>query len=321
MSPPASATPAQRTLRTMIRTGRLKELRRKMEWCLKTSDLSDEPQCMALEGPTGAGKSTLVKDFARAYPRRETADGAIIPVLYVPMPSPATIKSVSLNMLEAFEDPAAQLRRKRGQAEPLIADKSAPHGYIDVRLRGYIAECRVRVVILDDIQHLIDRDTNRVLETVSDWLKTLIKLTGKPFIVVGIEGRVERILRSNPQLSRLFAVRETLRPYGWPHETDAFAKFIGQLEQGAGVAFAEELPRAELVYRLHYATDGVVGHVMSLIRFAALHAAEQGRQVLAAQDLAAGFDERLAKFFYTKANPFLAPAKARFVAPGAPSDI
>jgi len=73
-------------------------------------------------------------------------------------------------------------------------------------------DCQVELVILDDFHHLIDKETNRILEQVSDWLKVLIKETGIPFLVVGIDGKVERILDANAQLSRLFAVRQT-----WNH--------------------------------------------------------------------------------------------------------
>ena len=102
------------------------------------------------------------------------------------------------------------------------------------RLIQYIKHCQVQLVILDDFHHLIDKETNRVLETVSDWLKVLIKETGVMFLVVGIEGKVEQILEANPQLSRLFAVRETLEPFrydpGAEHLILQFARFVQYTE-------------------------------------------------------------------------------------------
>ena len=189
------------------------------------------------------------------------------------------------------------------------------------RLIQYIRLCKVQLVILDDFHHLIDKETNRVLETVSDWLKVLIKETNVPFLVVGIEGRVEQILRANSQLSRLFAVRERLEPFQW-NPTDEttikeFASFIKYVEKGVGISLSDELPRAELLHRLHYATDGVVGNVMNLIRFAALLAQEQEVETLTLSILSQAFAKRLHKHLAQKANPFATVGSQHFVAPSA----
>ena len=181
-----------------IRYPRLEELHRKICRCQKASKLANEPECMALEGVTGAGKSTLVRDeYAAQFKSCMTPSGLIIPVLYVEMPSPATVKIAASAMLEAMGDPAAH---------------HGTVGVLDSRLVNLIRECQVELVILDEFSNLIDTETDRVLAKVSDWLKMLIKRTRIPFLVVGIDGKVERILQANSQLSRLFAMRETLEP-------------------------------------------------------------------------------------------------------------
>ena len=60
-----------------------------------------------------------------------------------------------------------------------------------------------------------DSETDKILAKVSNWLKVLIKETCVPFLVIGIEGKVEVILEANSQLSRLFAVREDLTRFRW----------------------------------------------------------------------------------------------------------
>lgn len=69
--------------------------------------LAGEPQCMALEGLTGTGKSTLVKSYAEAFTRYETVSGAKIPIFYMETPAPVTVKGMAARMLEALGDPAA----------------------------------------------------------------------------------------------------------------------------------------------------------------------------------------------------------------------
>ena len=288
----------------LIRYPRFNALHEDICMCQQVSKMAGEPQCMVLEGVTGTGKSTLVRTYAEAYLRYETASGTKIPVFYMETPSPVTVKGMAARMLEVMGDPAAH---------------KGPQWAMNTRLTHFIQACDVQIVILDDFHHLIDKETNRILETVSDWLKVLIKETNVPFLVVGIEGRVEPILRANAQLSRLFAVRETLQPFRWdPSDEEAvkeFAAFVRCAEKGIGVSLSDELSQTELLHRLHYATNGVVGNVMNLMRFGALLAQKQEAQTLTLALLEQAFEKRLRKHMLKTANPFALNGGDHFVAP------
>src|SRR6266700_1036845 len=184
----------------LIRYPRFSQTHDTIRRCQRLSKKCNEPQCMSLEGRPGAGKTTLIKAYADLYPRRETEEGTEIPVFYMLTPSPVTVKGMAETMLERMGDPAAH----RGNQPSLNS-----------RLSKLIIDCKVELVILDDFHHLIDTKTNRILRTVSDWLKVLIKETQVPFLVVGIEGQVEKILKENEQLSRHFAEQITLSPFEW----------------------------------------------------------------------------------------------------------
>jgi hypothetical protein len=288
----------------LIRYPRFKALHRDIRECQEMSQLASEPQCMSLEGVTGAGKSTLMRDYVALFPRIEETDGTRIPVFYAETPSPVTVKGMAATMLAHLGDPAAH----RGTVWSM-----------NFRLIRLMIACQVELVILDDFHHLIDKKTNRILEQVSDWLKVLIKETGIPFLVVGIAGKVECILEANAQLSRLFAVRETLESFCCDpaDETSVqeFARFVHYAEQTIAIPLPETLPRLELLYRLHYATDGVIGNLMNLLRYAALLSRRQRKTGVDLATLAAAFDKRLAKHLKGRPNPFLASAEEQFVAP------
>jgi hypothetical protein len=203
-----------------------------------------------------------------------------------------------------------------------LGDPAAYRGTLwamNFRLIRLMIACQVELAILDDFHHLIDKQTNRILEQVSDWLKVLIKETGVPFLVVGIAGKVECILEANAQLSRLFAVRETLTPFRYDatDETSiqAFARFTQYAQEAIAMPLAESLPRLELLYRLHYATDGTVGNLMNLLRYAALIARQQQKTVVDLPILTAAFDKRLSKHLRGKVNPFETLGNEQFVAP------
>jgi hypothetical protein len=287
----------------LIRYPRFKALHSDIRECQEMSQLANEPQCMSLEGVTGAGKSTLVRDYVGLFPRIDQTDGTRIPFFYAETPSPVTVKGMAATLLARLGDPAAY------------------HGTLwamNFRLIRLMMDCQVELVILDDFHHLIDKDTNRILEQVSEWLKVLIKETGIPFLVVGIEGKVECILEANSQLSRLFAVRQILEPFRYDpcDETSVqeFARFVQYAEQVIGMPLPVTLPRLELLHRLHYATGGVVGNLMNLLRYAAWFTRQGNQEAVTLPILAKAFDKRLAKHLKKLINPFLVAPNEAFTA-------
>jgi hypothetical protein len=288
----------------LIRYPRFRELHGEIRECQELSKIAGEPQCLSLEGTMGAGKSTLLKDYAAAFPRREADDGVIVPVLYLETPYPATPKGVAAAMLGALRDPAA------GKG-PLWAMNS--------RLTGFTRDCQVELVILDDIHHLIDRGTDNVLVDVSEWLKVLIKNTGIPFLIVGLDGTVTRILDLNPQLSRLFAAREKLEPFAWDEDSEKtirdFSFFVQYAEEAIGMRLSAQPLRRDMLRRLHYATGGIVGNLMNLLRAAMLRARKQGRDELDLAMLTAAFEKRLAEHVKTNLDPFAEQLDTTFVPP------
>ena len=116
------------------------------------------------------------------------------------------------------------------------------------------------------------------------------------------------MLNANPQLSRLFR-RETLAPFKWDAQDAAsvreFDRLIASVEHIVGLPLATSVERLHLLHRLHYATDGVMGHVINLLGQAALHAGERRAKAVDSAALALAYTELLAQHFPRKANPFL----------------
>jgi hypothetical protein len=298
---PRSISSLEQAHSVFIYYPRLKELHEEICRCQRLSRIAGEPQCMALEGITGAGKTTLIRRYTSEFPRHETHHGTTVPVFYMETPSPATVKTMASVMLEQLGDPAAHI---------------GTVGSLNSRLIKLLVACHVELVILDDFHHLIDTETDRILAKVSDWLKVLIKETGIPFLVVGIDGKADRILRANAQLSRLFAARETLGPFQWkPEEQNtiqSFHIFLSTIEKGIGKPLTQTIPRTELLYRIFYSTDGIVGNVMNLLRYAVMLADEDGQAFLELQFLSQAFEKRMAKHLRGKVNPFVIPTNETF---------
>lgn len=285
-----------------VRYPRFKELHKEIQRCQELSKVSLEPQCMSLEGESGTGKSTLVKDYANMFPRYETESGIAIPVFYAEIPSPATVKGTASGLLEQLGDPGAN----KGTLWSMNS-----------RLVGLFNSCCVELVILDEFSNLIDTETNHIMNTVSDWLKMLIKQSGVPFLVVGITGKVSRILQANNQLSRLFACREKLEPFSWNDtiSINEFSMFVQYAEKAVELSLTTHVPKVEMLYRIYYATDGVVGNIMNLVRYAGLSATENKHNTIDLIDLSDAFRQRISDYLPNKTNPFKTGANESFTAP------
>ena len=95
-----------------------------------------------------------------------------------------------------------------------------------------------------------------------------------------------------------------------------FAHFVQYAEQVMAMPLPVTLPRLELLQRLHYATEGVVGNLMNLLRYAAWLTRQQQQEAITLPSLATAYDKRLAKHLKKTTNPFLsAPDEAFSVEP------
>jgi len=267
--------------------------------CHEMHGVAAEPQCLLLVGPTGAGKSTLVASYAQRY--RPVVDEAGIgrPVVKATIPTPATIKSLAMALLAALGDPRAA---------------SGTVGSMTYRLTHYFRDCGVELLILDELQHFRDRDSRRVLENASNWLKTLIKETGVSCVLVGLQGEAEEVVRVNRQLARLFGDAQVLLPFAWdeqePETVREFRTFLELLEGLLPLAEPSGLAELETAGRLYTASEGVVAYLMELVRRATYLAVMQGGERLDGPLLAQAFEQRLAGLRRGIANPFTSACRA-----------
>ena len=220
----------------------------------------------------------------------------MVPILVVTAPSPATVKGLATEMLKAIGDPAAD----RGTVSS-----------ITLRLRRFLLECEVQLIILDEFQHFDDRKSKGVLKTVSDWLKNLLNQTKVPIVLVGVPG-CESVLeaKGNEQLKRRFSSRSQIEPFSWesPRHVDEFCRLLKELDDEFPLLKDSHLAESATAFLIYSATDGVINYVMKLLRWAATLAIESGLEQIDHAILAQAYEERLAEHFRTRRNPFLPPS-------------
>jgi hypothetical protein len=227
------------------------------------TNADSDPDCLLLMGEAGAGKTTIYKTYAQNYPRQETDEGSIVPIVYTPIPVPATVKGLVEAILKKLGDPLYNKGTTTNQTS---------------RAYDLLAACKVEIIVLDEFHHFIDRESQRVLRNVCDWLKNLILNTRIPVVLFGLP-ESKRILEvDNSQLSRRFTYRHELIPF--PRNDlgmKLFRQFLSDIEEQLPLAEKSGLATKSLSERIYYATDGTIAHVMTLIR--------QGTTLAIKQDL------------------------------------
>jgi hypothetical protein len=188
-----------------------------------------------------------------------------------------------------------------------LADRGTV-GSMEARLLRFLRACAVEVLVVDDLQHFVDRDSERVLHDVSNWLKNLVKETHIACVIAGLP-EAEQVLRANAQLGRLFGDPYELHPFRWnPHQPDTIAEFRTFLRTLEGLLpLPHTLPLAatDCAWRCFVASEGGMAHLMNLIRRAAQRAILLERPALDLTLLADAFDHRLAGKRRGIANPFV----------------
>ena len=287
--------------RILVRHPRFNAALAQIDYCnlYATEIQTSSPPCLAILGETGAGKTTLVRTWIAnsGLARSETPQGSIIPYLYVSVPAGATIKATASNFLKTLGDPNAG----RGTQWNMVE-----------RLYMLIEGCQVRMIFVDEFQHIVEKEKSRILYNVADFLKDIINHTCVPMILIGRLGEAEPIFQVNPQLDRRIGSPLILEPFAWDRKQPdttvyEFCELLGAID--AALPFDPSgLGEEDMAFRFFYATNGYLGHVMDLIRYAARWAIDANCATLNLTLLEAAYNRCIAstEMGRGKVNPFTA---------------
>lgn len=255
--------------------------------------ITPDPECLAVFGRFRTGKTTIIESFCDQHLREILAETTQVPVFKAVIPAKATIGNLLVTLLDALGDPLAG----RGT----IGSKLT-------RLQRLVSDCGVKMIILDEANHFVDRDSQRVLHDVSNVMKNLIKEQNIACVLVGLP-YTEEVLRVNEQFGSLFGDPRILEPFCWdtshPDTVEEFRMFLHQFEQQLPLPSRTFLTSQEIAWRCFVATQGKVGYIMRLLRRGAENAIQQDCASLTVEHLAAAFDQTLAGKRRGLKNPFV----------------
>lgn len=228
---------------TFIKLSRVVRILDRATQLIETNWGSSEPDPLVVLGETGLGKSTLLKHLLSKHPRIEHETFSEIPVLYVEVPARSTIPRLSGEMLKSIGLPF-QIKGDDGEAA----------------LVTLIRECRIKLVILDEMNHLVERGRSRTHYNVGDWVKQMSHKAGASFLLAGTP-RAANLLKTNEQLGDRFAEVVYLRPLAGKEFSAALKVFQAHLNRVDSV----DLTSPALLKLMAFATGGRLRAIRRLL--------------------------------------------------------
>jgi hypothetical protein len=241
-------------------------------------------------GESGGGKTTIISHFENAHPRIDHAWGTEVPVLLAKVPSRPTVKSLADTLLYALGDPL--------WSSGNTVSKS-------IRLRELFKRCHVRLLALDEFQHFVDVRRASIPNEVADWLKEQVEEAKLPIVVLGLERCLE-VLKQNEQLRRRFGATVRVGAFDWDQndERTTYRAFLRAVQEQLSDYEMPTLWEVGMAFRMHYASFGLVGYTMKIIRGAASIATRRQDRKISLGILSDSFAEHVWADRIGDPNPF-----------------
>ena len=250
----------------------------------------EEAEHLLIIGESGVGKSTLLRRFRDLHPPVARDEYTEVPVLYVALDSACSIKKLARSLL-------LELGSKYWDK----GDESQLTYQLIYLLRG----CRVRLVILDEVNHLVDKGGEKTHHNIADWIKRLSDATHLPFVLAGIP-RAERLLDTNDQLRSRFRQVISIQPFSMEDKDreSEFRSVLLSFQRLLGEIPSVDLSHRTIARAFVFATGGRLREIRKLLIRAVELAFERPSPQLMAADLSRAFETVIYRDAADARNPF-----------------
>ena len=250
-----------------------------------------EQEHLMVVGEPGTGKSTTLRRFCDEHPRIEHEEWTEVPVLYCEVPAKTSVKQLAGLMLDVmgseFADKGDEVQRTK-------------------QLKTLIKACRTRVIILDEVNHLVDRGGVRTHYQVSDWIKQL-SWSGGPVLVLAGTPKSILLLETNLQLRSRFGEVVSIEPLcANGAQSKVFSKVLRTFGALIKPINCIDLGTPEVTRQMGFATGGRLRSIQALLRGAVRVAANLERQRIDGDVLAMAFARVIFPDAPAERNPFCA---------------
>ncbi|HHF3003010.1 TPA: TniB family NTP-binding protein [Vibrio diabolicus] len=255
--------------KAFVSTPSVKTVLRYMDRCRDLSDLDSEPTCMMVFGATGVGKTTIIKKYLMQNKRDSDAKGDMIPVLHIELPDNAKPVDAARELLLEMGDPLALYETDLARLTKKLTD--------------LIPAVGVKLIIIDEFQHLVEEKSNRVLTQVGNWLKMILNKTKCPIVLFGMPYS-KVVLQANSQLHGRFSIQFELRPFSYEEGNGVFKTFLEYLDRALPFEKEAGLARESLQKKLYAFSQGNMRSLRNLIYQASIEAIDNQHVTITEED-------------------------------------
>lgn len=270
---------------------------RRIQQVYRRSERAPEPVCIGVFGESRTGKTRLVSELERLYPRVRHTDFLEVPVFRVATPSRPTVMALLESMLQALGDPKFNSGK---QCEKLT------------RLIKLLRAAKTRIVIVDELQHFIDKRSTIIAHEAADTLKIIADEAKVGLVTAGL-ARSERVIRENEQLDGRFLSPIRMTRFDWCKAAQR-KQFVGILMSfHRSVSRFVDMPdfdNREIAFRIYVGCGGLIGYVAKFLEQLVWNVGESRKKSVTMKDLSRAYFESVAKD--KDANSELQPFHKRF---------
>lgn len=207
-------------------------------------------------GESGSGKTTFLESILARYPSYESEDRTVRLAVMTKVPSVPSIKFIARRILSALGDPLANASRRDNH--------ELTKGIVTL-----LKQCHTKVLLLDEVNNFLQKKGRHdsVLD-LSNWIKEIVDDSGV-LVVLSALPIGEAITQSNEQLRRRFSAPLYLELVKKKRKEANLTNFRGvlkEVDEKLPTLRRSNLHEKDLSLRLFYATDGLIGLLMKLLR-------------------------------------------------------
>lgn len=232
------------------------------------ADVKVPARCMLLTSEPGGGKSTLLQRKTADHPPHKDGNTWIYPVLYVEVPSICNQKTLAQSILRALNVPESFLL-KRGN-----------ENWMTTQAVQYLRDHGVRLLILDEFQHMLKGKRQEVIKDAADYVKHLLNAAACPILLSGTDEAVKVYQSSDGSLARRSFCAVELPPFDWSLKTDreSICYILSQYQRHFPVPVEVNLYAERIAYRILLVAKGNFGRVADFVFALAVRAVHEGKE-------------------------------------------